>query len=137
MENYKEDINQDIGAIIFVILFSLLVLIFSGKSGQQASHSSNYYLQNEMAFGNIPFHCNATLVNLVTLPDPCKIQVCVSDNTGLNLFSLDYIVSSYNRSTDQELIDIQKARLQIEPLLLWRVYYLLPLSGKADPAFLS
>ncbi len=137
MENYKTDTNQDTGTIFFIILFLLFVFIFFCKSESQASSQSGYSLQNEIAFGNISILDNAALVRTINLPDPCKNQVNVPHNTNLNLFTLSYIISNYNHRTENNLIINQKTRLLIEPLFLWRVYYLLPLSGKADPAVLG
>ena len=133
MGNYKEDTNQNFGTIFFIILFSLFALISISNSESQTSGSSGYSLQNEVAFGNNPVHSDATVFKAVSLPDLYK--KCVL--TSLNLFSLQYKISSYNHRTAQNFINIQKTRLVIEPLLLWRLYYPLSLSGKDDLPVLS
>jgi len=137
MGNYKEDTNQNFGTIFFIILFSLFALIFSSKSESQTSASSGYSFQNELVFGNNPIHFDATVFNAVSLPDLYKNCVFALHNTSLNLFSLQYKISSYNHRTTQNFINIQKTRLVIEPLLLWRLYYPLSLSGKEDLPVLS
>jgi hypothetical protein len=133
MGNYKEDTNQNFGTIFFIILFSLFALISLSKSESQTSASSGYFLQNEVAFGNNPIHFDATVFKAVSLPDLYKNCVL----TSLNLFSLQYKISNYNHRTTQNFINIQKTRLVIEPLLLWRLCYPLSLSGKEDLPVLS
>ena len=137
MGNYKEDTNQNPGTIFFLILFSLFVLIFSSKSESQTSTSSEYSLQNELAFGNISIHSDATVFNAVCLPDLYKSYVFDLHNTSLNPFSLQYKISNYNHRTTQNFINIQKTRLVIEPLFLWRLYYPFSLSEKEDLPVLS
>jgi hypothetical protein len=137
MGNYKEDTNQNTGTIFFIILFSVFVLIFSSKSESQTSASSRYSLQNELAFGNISIHSDATVFNAVSLPDLYKSYVFAMHNTSLNLFSLQNKISNYNHRTTQNFINIQKTRLEIEPLFLWRLYCPFSLSEKEDLPVLS
>ena len=137
MENYDEDTNQNFGTIIFIIIFLLFSLTFSGKSGSQASSSSVSYFQNELAFENISTHFNATLYNAVNLPDLYKNCIQALHDTSFNLFSIQYIISNYNNRITQNFIDFQKTRLTIKPLFLWRLYSPLPLSEKEDLPVLS
>ncbi len=137
MGNYKEDTNQNFGTIFFIIVFFLFAITFSGKSESQASSSSVSYLQNELAFENISIHLDATLFNAVSLPDLYKNCIQDLNNTNFNLFSIQYIISNYNNRITQNFIDIQKTRLTIKPLFLWRLFYLLPLSEKEDLPVLS
>ena len=137
MGNYNEDTNQNTGTIFFIILFSLFVLISSSKSESQTSASSGYSLQNELAFGNISIHSDATVFNALSLPDLYKSCVFALHNTSLNLVSLQYKISYYNQRTTQNFINIQKTRLVIKPLFLWRLYYPFSLSEKEDLPVLS
>jgi hypothetical protein len=137
MLNYTEDTNHYPGTIIFVILFSLFAFIFSGNSENQTSASSRYSLQNEQAFGNISIHSDATLLIAVSLPDLYKNCLNAQHNTSVNLFSLQYKISNYNVRTTQNFINIQKTRLLIEPLFLWRRYIPYPLSENEDLPVLS
>jgi hypothetical protein len=107
-------------------------LISSSKSESQTSASSGYSLQNELAFGNISIHSDATLLNAVSLPDLYKNCVFVLHNTSFNLVSLQNKISNYNHRLTQNFIDIQKTRFIVEPLFLWRLYHHLPLNGKED-----
>ncbi len=136
MGNYKEDTNRDFGTISFIILFSLFALTFSGKSESQTP-ASGYSLNNELAYGSISVHFDATVFNAVSLPGLYKN--CVSDlhNTSLNLFSLQNKISGYNHRTNQNFINIQKTRLVIEPLFLRRLFYPLSSSAKEDLPVLS
>jgi len=137
MGNYKEDSNQNSGTIFFIILFSLFVLIFSSKSESQTSASSRYSLQNELALGNISIHFDATVFNAVNLSNLYKNSVYILHNTSLDLFSLKYKISNYNQRTTQNFINIQKTRLVIKPLFLWRLCYPLASGGKEDLPALS
>jgi hypothetical protein len=130
MRNYNEDINQNTGTIFLIILFSLFALISSGKSESQTSTSSKYTLQNELAFGNIIVHPDAIVFNDVNLPDLYNSYVFELHNTSFNLYSLRYKISNYNHTTTQNFINIQKTRLVIKPLFLWRLYYPFSLSEK-------
>jgi hypothetical protein len=132
MGNYKEDTNQNFRTILFIVLFSLSALIFSSESESRTSPSSGYSSQNEQIFGDNPIHFEATVLNVVSLPDLFKNRVFAPHNTSLNQFSLQYKISGYNHRTTQNLINIQKTRLVIEPLFHWRLYRPRSLSGKED-----
>lgn len=137
MENYKEETVQNFGTIFFIILFSLFVLVSSGNAGSRAPSSIKYHLQYELVYGDISIHRNAILFNAARLPDlykNCTLTLC---NTCLNLVSLQYKISSYNHLTAQNFINIQKTRLIIKPLFLWRLYHPLSLSRNADLPVLS
>ena len=137
MENYEEDTNQNFGTIFFIIIFFLLSLTISGKSESQASSSSVSYFKNELAFENISIHFDATLFNSASLPDLYKNCIQALHDTSFNLFSIQYIISDYNHRITQKFIDIQKTRLTIKPLFLWRLSYPLPLCEKEDLPVLS
>jgi hypothetical protein len=137
MEKHEEDKYQNSGTIFFIIIFLIFVLAFSGKSESQASSSSGYYLQNELSHVSISVHFNATLFNSVSLSDLYKN--CIHDlcNTSFNLVSLQSKIFNYDHRTVQNFIDIQKTRLTIKPLFLWRLYYPLPSNEKEDLPVLS
>jgi len=137
MENHEEDINQNFGTIFFIIIFLLFALTFSGNSERQASSSSGSYLQNELALVNISSHFDATLYNSARLPDLYKNCMHALHNTSFNLFSIQYIISNYDYRTTLNFNDIQKKRLTIKPLFLWRLSYLLPSGEKEDLPVLS
>lgn len=137
MENHKEDTIQSFGTIFFIILFSFFVLVSSGNAGSHAPSSIKYHLQYELVYGDISSHRNAILFNAVRLPDLYKNCTFTVRNTSLNLFSLQYKISGYNHLTAQNFINIQKARLVIKPLFLWRLYHPLSLSRNADLPVLS
>ena len=137
MGNFKEDTDQNTRTIFFIILFTLFLLIFSDKSGSQTSASSIYSLHNELAFVNSSIHFDAIVYNAVSLPGLYKNCVFDLNNTRPDLFSLQYKISNFNHSTVQNLINIQKTRLVIEPLFLWRLNCPLSFSEKEDLPVLS
>ena len=131
MSNHKEDTIQHFGTIFFIILFSLFILVSLGKSETQNSASPVSSFQAELVLGNIPAGPNAIVFNAVNIPDLYKECLNELHNTSPDLFSLQYIISYYNHSTDQHFKNMQKTRLVIEPLFLWRLYH--PVSpGKND-----
>ena len=126
MGNYKEDTNHNLGSAIFIILFSLFALISLSKSESQTSVSLGYSLQHEVGFRNSPIHLDATAYEAVSLTDLYKNCLL----TSLNLLSFHYRVFNYNHRTIQDFTNSQRTRLVIEPLLLWRLYHPLAVSGR-------
>jgi len=131
MGNYKEDTSQYFGTIFFIILFSLFILISFGKSETQNTASPGSLYQAELVPGNIPAGPDAIVFNAVNIPNLYTECLNALHNTSPDLFSLQYKISSYNHSTDQQFINMQKTRQVIEPLFLWKLYH--PVSpGKND-----
>jgi hypothetical protein len=137
MGNYKEDTDQNSGTFFTLILFLLFVFASSANPENHTSSPAKFPSQNELVFGDISSHRIAILFNAVRLPDLYKNCTFTLRNTSLNLFSLQYKISSYNHLTAQNLINIQKTRLVIKPLFLWRLYHPLCLSRNADVPVLS
>jgi hypothetical protein len=137
MGDYKEDTSRNFGTILFIILFSLFALTFSGNSVSQTPALSRSSLQYELATGNISIPSDAVVYNAVNIPDLYKNCVSALQNTSLNLFSIPYKILSYNNRTTQNFINIQKTRLIIEPLFLRRSCYPLSPGEKEDLPVLS
>ena len=137
MGNHNEDINRNFGTLFLIILFSLFILISLGKSETQNTALTGSPYQAELVFVNISVHPDAIVFNAVSIPDLYK--ECLNDlyYTGLNLFSLHYTLSHYNHKTAQHFITMQKRRLVIEPLSLWRLYHPTPKGKKEDSPVLS
>jgi|WetSurMetagenome_2_1015567.scaffolds.fasta_scaffold508594_1 hypothetical protein len=123
MDIYEEDINQKSGVLVFAILLSLFLLVFSGNSGSKTPVLSGNDIENGLAFVNVPKHSDAIVINDISLPDLFKSCISATDNPNLNLFSIQYIISCYNHRTVLNFINTQKKRLVIEPLLLRRIFY--------------
>ncbi len=131
MGNYKEDTSQHFGTIFFIILFSLFILISLGKSETQNTALSGSLFHTELVLGNISAHPDAIVFNAVNIPNLYKESLNALHNTSPDLFTLHYKLSHYNHSIYQYFINMQKTRLVIEPLFLWRLYH--PASpGKND-----
>lgn len=127
MGYYKEDTDKNVGTIFFIILFLLFTLVFSDNSESQTSVSPGYPVHYELVSGNISIHSDATVFSAVIIPDLYKICLFTLKHTGPDLFPSQNIISWYNHRTTQDFIAIQRTRLEIEPLLLWRINY--PLSS--------
>src|SRR5665648_358697 len=122
MSNFKEDTDDNFRTIFILILFSLFVFVSSNNHGNHYSSSTKYTTQTELVFGDISNHHNTIICNTVSLPDIQKDYECALNKTSLNPFSIQYIISDHNRRIAQNLIQIRKTRLTIEPLLLWSLH---------------
>lgn len=131
MGNNKEDINQNIGTILFIILFSLFVVASSNNLASQTSSSAKYPLHYDEVFGDLSSHSNAILYKSVKLPDLQEYCECAVHNTSLNSFSTQNKISDYNRRIAQSFILIKKTSLSIGPVPPLKLYYHLP-SNKDD-----
>ncbi|MBG0858693.1 MAG: hypothetical protein IQL11_04260 [Bacteroidales bacterium] len=136
MGNYKEDTNPNV-EIILIFLFSLFILAFSSNPGNNTLSAAKYPSQNELVFGDISSRHDAIIGNAVSLPDLQKYSEYVHHNTCLNPFSIQNKISDYNRRITQNFILIQKIRLSIDPVILWRLYFYLPSSEDDDLPVLS
>jgi len=137
MGNYKEDTSQHFGTIFFIILFSLFILISLGKTETHNSALTGSPFQAELVLGNISAHPDAVIFNAVSIPDLYKECINGLHYTSLNLFSLQYKISNYNYSTALHFKNMQKTRLVIEPLFLWRLYHPVPPGNIDDSPVLS
>ncbi len=137
MSNFKEDTDHNSGTTFFFILFSLFLFVSLNNHGNLYSSSSKYATQTKLVSGDISSHYETIIFNTVRLPDIQKDYECALDKTGLIPFSIQYIISDYNRRIAQNLTQIQKTRLTIEPLLLWRLHNILSVSDPGDLPVLS
>jgi len=123
MGDYKEDIDQDFRTAFYIILFSLIALIFLGNLESKTASSSVDSFQNELVHRDISSHFNAITCKTVCLPDIQEYCECVLHKTSLNPFSIRNKISDYNRKAAQDFILIHKTRLSIEALLSLRLYF--------------
>ncbi len=137
MLNHNEDINRNLGTLFLVILFSLFILVLSNRSETYNSASPVSPYQAELVLGNIPARPDAVVFDAVSIPDLYK--ECLNDlyYSGLNVLSLHYKFSHYNNTIIQHFITMQKRRLVIEPLFLWRLYHPVSPVKKDDLPVLS
>jgi len=137
MSNYKEDTDHNIGSTIFLILFSLVAFVFANNNGNHYSSFSKNTSQTALVSGDISRHHNTILCNADRLPDLQKYYVWVLNRTSTHPFSIQYIISDYNHRIAQNLHQIRKTVLAIEPLLLWRLLDTLSISDTSDLPVLS
>jgi hypothetical protein len=137
MGNYKEDTNQDLRTIFFIIIFSLFVLSSSNIQGNHYPFSTKFTTQTELVFGSKSSHHNAIICNAFRLPDFQKYCDSTPLNTSLNPFSTQNKILDYNRRIAQNFIQIQKTRLSLEPILTSRLYFHLPSNKDDDLPVLS
>jgi hypothetical protein len=122
MRNFNEDKYQSTGMIFFIILFSLFIFIFSGRSNNKFPEASCYYYNGETPSGNLTSHSDAVVFNAGSLPDLYGKSVSDVHRSNSDLFPIRYIISDYNNRIAQRLINIQRNSLVIEPILLKRLY---------------
>ena len=105
-----------------LVLF-LFLFVSSNNHGNHYLSSTKYTTRTELVIINTSSHQNIIACDVVRLPDLQKYYECAFDKTSLNQFSIQYNLADYNRKIAQNFIQIQKTRLTIEPLLLWRLCF--------------
>lgn len=137
MGNYREDTNQNFGAIFFIILFTLFVSGTSNYSEKHNSFSTKFPSPDEQMFGENSNHRSAVIFKAFRIPD---LQKCCSAGlhiAGLNSFSVQHRISDSNRLSARYFIMIQKKRLSIESIKPWRLLCHLPSNEDDTPPVLS
>lgn len=137
MSNHKEDTDHNLRTITFLILFTLFVFVSSNIHGNHYSSFTKYPSQTALVFGDISRHHNAIICSSVQLPDIQKYYEWALNITCLSPISVQYIISDYNHRIAQNLIQFQKTRLTIEPLILWRLRSTLSVTDTGDLPDLS
>jgi hypothetical protein len=130
MVNYKEDTDQNIRTLLFLVLFSFFALGYLDNQGNHYSTSTKFATHYEVVSDGISNHQNAVIFNPVSLPDlqNCK---CTLHDTSINPPSFQDNISCYNNRIAQNFITIQQTRLTIKPLLLRKLHYFLS-SGEPE-----
>lgn len=123
MRDHSEDTDRNLRTIFLISIFSLFVIVSSNNYINHHSSSIKYTTQSELVFINISSHNNIIASNIVKLPDLQKYYEHALNKTDLNQFSIQYKISDHNRRIALNFIQIQKTRLTIEPLLLWRLCF--------------
>ena len=123
MKDHIEDADRNFRTIFFIAIFSLFILVFLNNQEYHLSSCTRYSTQTELVFGNISSQHNTIICNVVKLPDIQKYYDCVLTKTNLYPFSIVYKISEHNRRIAHSFIQIEKTRLTIEPLLLWRLCF--------------
>jgi hypothetical protein len=137
MREHSEDTDQNFRAIFFIAIFSLSILVFSNNQENHYTCFAPYTSQTEVVFGNFFGNHNAIICDIVRVPDLQKHFECAPTKANFNPFSIQYNISGHNHRIAQNFIQIQKIRLTIEPLLLWRLRFHPSLSEKEDLPVLS
>jgi len=137
MSYHKEDTNHTFRTLFFLILFSLLVFVASNNHRNDYSSFAKYPTHSALVFGEISSHHNAIICSSVQLPDIQKYYEWALNITCLSPISVQYIISGYNHRITQNLIQFQKTRLTIEPLILWRLRSTLSVTDTGDLPDLS
>jgi hypothetical protein len=137
MNNFKEDTDYNIRSTIFLILFSFIAFVFANNSGNHYSSFTKNTTQTALVSGDISSHLNTILCNADKLPDLQKYYDWALNKTSPHPFSIQSIISDYNHRIAQNLHQIRKTELNIEPLLLWRLLDTLSMSDTSDLPVLS
>jgi hypothetical protein len=121
MNHSLEDRERSIRALIPMVLFLLLLLVSSDNPGKIHSSLSKYHGTSELAAFDITGSLRPGLCNIDRLPDLQKHYEWALNNIDHNQFSLRNIISDFDHKTAQHLSHINKTRLSVKPLLLWRL----------------
>ncbi len=123
MVNYKEDADQNIRTLFFLVLFTLFALVYLNNQGNYYSTSTKFATHYEVVSGGITNQQKAVLCDSFSLPDLQKYCDCILHNSSFNPSSFQNNISCYNNRIAQNFITIQQTRLTIKPILLRMLHY--------------
>jgi hypothetical protein len=137
MGNSIEDTNRNFRTILFLVLFSLLLLSSQDIQDNHNTLSGRNSAQTELFSGGFSNLNSTVQCRPFSLPDLCKFCECAPSHTDLIPFSIRNKISDYNRQIARTYILINKARLSTEPNSQLRFYYHLPSNRDDDLPALS
>lgn len=137
MRNNSEDTDLNFRTILFLILFTVIVLSSANIQGNHYVSSYRYSAERELLSGGFSQQHPTVLCSAVSMPDIYKFCESVPRNTDLIPFSIQNKLSESNNRISQSFILIQKTMLSSKPILQRRLQYHHP-SGEDDiPPVLS
>jgi hypothetical protein len=131
MNNQKGNIIDNLERAAFIVLFFLLVYIYSDNSVKKSEDT----IQNELVFITHAKPVYAIVVDQVQLPSYQTSWVSVPVNANFKEF--DTKVNSDNRDIGQRYILLQKTFLKIKPLTKQRFYQFHSSKDTEEPPILS
>lgn len=135
MDNYKEDPNQYLRTILFVILLLLFAFTFAGKSKSQSYGLLSHSVHTDVFLRYYSGLTDAVIFKDVHLPGIIKTNVFDLNKTSLNLFIFKYTLTDFNRRTSKSIILQQKSRLSLIPALIRELcFYTSPGQSEDLPA---
>jgi hypothetical protein len=133
----KENINNNLDAIFYIVFFFIFAFSASNKSDCQSSYTLRCSLQYELVCGYHSGDRNAVIVDYAHLPQVPEICTNKLHNSNLNLCNEHYRISGDNKKISHSIKSFQEIRLEIEPVPVWRFYFHLTSSDPEDSPFLS
>lgn len=137
MGNSIEDTNRNLRTILFLVLFSLLLLSSQDIQDNHNNPSGRHSVQTEIFSGGLTNLQSIVQCRPFSLPDLYRFCECAPPHTDLIPFSIRNKISDYNRKIARTFILINKARLSIEQNSQLRIYYHLPSNRDDDLPVLS
>jgi len=120
MVNNSEDTNRNIRTILFMVLFSLLLL--SAQDLQENTPSRRDTAQTELFSGGLSNLQSTFQCSPFSLPDLNQFCEYAPRHTDLIPFSIPNKILDYNRKIAQSFIVMQNTRLSIETIPQLRYY---------------
>jgi hypothetical protein len=119
----SEDKSMNIRTILFLVLFTILVLSSVNNQGDQYVSSNRFLAERELLSGGFLQHHPTVLCSAVSLPDIYDFCESVPRNTHLIPFSIKNKLSESNNRINQVFILTQKTMLTAKPTHLRRMYH--------------
>jgi hypothetical protein len=119
MSDRKEDIIQNSGRIIFMVLFFLLAISFSGRSEKPTYDDSQYELTTRLHSTSV----KAILVDFVHVPFFQKSLLTTVDKSGFQFCNYKFKLSTDNLNSIRQILFTENASLSLKPLSFCRFYY--------------
>jgi len=116
MINQREDITDFLGRTLFVVLFFLIMVLFSGQSVRQTHLPVNVQSMTELPASSV-------MADAIQLPFFQKNQVLFEDKMSFQLYNATFKRFADNRVITQRYISLRQTEFLIKPLTECRFYY--------------
>ncbi len=130
MKSQIEDISNYLGRVLFIVLFFLLIAVFSDRPVQQSNDGVQSKFVSEWQANS----AGAVVTDAGQLPLFQKNWVSSADKLSHHLFNLTLKQSADNRKIAQRIISLKQTELIIKPFPICRFYYhLFPIVAEDVP----
>jgi len=119
MIDSKEDIIQNLGRVLFLVLFFFVCASFSGNSEKLTYNTAQY----EIVTGLHSSTVNAVVADFFQMPAYHKSLLTSIDHKGFLLCNIKFRIAADNRNVAQRIIFLEKSLSSLNPMSTCRFYY--------------
>ncbi len=131
MYNQREEKNDYFGSTIFIVLFFLFIVSFSGNSDKAIiGKASQYKIASEL-------HSNTNALNDAQYLFCQENLIPLIDKANFKLFNEELKIITDNRLINQRIIFLQKTELLIDPISISMFYHHIHYQDTEGPPILS